>query len=117
MGGEVSATRRSRRRDTQFRCKCGHRGWRALDVGLCCWCARKLRALAIERAGARVQAALRQGVLSRGACEVCGEESAHAHHDDYAFPLCVRWLCRSHHRQWHVENGYGANAYPGGECT
>jgi len=42
-------------------------------------------------------------------CEVCGREDAHAHHDDYAKPLNVRWLCPPHHKQWHDENGEGLN--------
>ena len=105
------------KRDTRFRCRCGWTGWRALDVDLCCRCARTLRMQVIERAGAQVQTALRRGVVVREACEACKAEPAHAHHDDYDFPLRVRWLCRAHHRQWHVKNGYGANAYPRSEAA
>lgn len=53
--------------------------------------------------------AIRDGVVTRGNCEICGEEKTHAHHDDYAKPLDVRWLCPTHHSQWHAENGEGAN--------
>lgn len=52
-----------------------------------------------------VARALRIGALSRRPCEVCGSE-AQAHHDSY-YPekwLAVRWLCGSHHKQWHDEN-------------
>lgn len=42
-------------------------------------------------------------------CEICGEVKADAHHDDYAKPIDVRWLCRRHHKQWHAENGQGKN--------
>lgn len=43
-------------------------------------------------------------------CEVCGgKTSVHAHHDDYAKPLNIRWLCAAHHRQWHLANGEGKN--------
>ena len=46
--------------------------------------------------------AVRRGKLRRGACEVCGAENAHAHHDDYSRPLDVRWLCTKHHREHHA---------------
>jgi hypothetical protein len=53
---------------------------------------------------------IRDGKLFPEPCEVCGtKESVHAHHDDYAKPLNVRWLCAAHHKQWHAENGEAAN--------
>lgn len=55
--------------------------------------------------------AITTGKLVRQPCEECGAEKADAHHDDYAKPLEVRWLCRSHHRQWHVDNGEALNAF------
>lgn len=55
--------------------------------------------------------AIKAGKLVRQPCEECGAEKAEAHHDDYAKPLEVRWLCRSHHRQWHVEYGEALNAF------
>lgn len=48
-----------------------------------------------------VQTAVARGSLVRGACEVCGAVDAHAHHEDYAQPLAVRWLCKLHHEQVH----------------
>jgi hypothetical protein len=54
-----------------------------------------------------VKVAKQAGVMISQPCEVCGEKSAGAHHDDYGKPLSVRWLCRIHHRQWHRENGPG----------
>lgn len=54
--------------------------------------------------------AIKKGKLTRKPCEVCGAEKADAHHDDYAKPLEVRWLCRSHHVQWHVKHGEALNA-------
>ena len=53
--------------------------------------------------------AVRDGKLFREPCGDCGAEKAHAHHDDYAKPLNVRWLCPAHHREWHKENGPGVN--------
>ena len=49
-----------------------------------------------------VSNALRDGILLRESCEVCGAR-AEAHHEDYARPLDVRWLCLAHHRERHRE--------------
>lgn len=51
-----------------------------------------------------------RGELKKQSCEVCSDPITVAHHDDYARPLDVRWLCRSHHLRWHHKNGKGANA-------
>jgi DNA-directed RNA polymerase subunit M/transcription elongation factor TFIIS len=74
---------------------------------------RERRALwsdARKRAGDLVQRARQRGDLKKRPCEICGEKRTVAHHDDYARPLDVRWLCRPHHRRWHIQNGKGANA-------
>lgn len=47
--------------------------------------------------------AIRDGKLIRHPCEVCGAK-AQAHHDDYSKPLDVRWLCSTHHAEWHKHN-------------
>lgn len=44
---------------------------------------------------------IKRGRLVRLPCEVCGTAPAEAHHDDYAKPLDVRWLCSTHHREHH----------------
>lgn len=49
-----------------------------------------------------VAAALRDGTLTRGRCEVCNSLRVEAHHDDYSAQLVVRWLCRLHHQQHHA---------------
>lgn len=49
-----------------------------------------------------VKIALRRGVLVRQPCEQCGAFEVQAHHDDYAKPLEVRWLCVPHHNEHHV---------------
>ncbi len=56
-----------------------------------------------------VRQAITRKLLKRPlACEKCGERCrAHAHHDDYAQPLTVRWLCAACHQAWHKENGEG----------
>ena len=54
---------------------------------------------------------VRDGKLIRAeCCESCGKQGRlHGHHDDYARPLDVRWLCGACHRRWHVKNGEGIN--------
>lgn len=47
--------------------------------------------------------AVRDGKLVPQPCEECGM-TAQAHHDDYSKPLDVRWLCPTHHSQWHKHN-------------
>lgn len=64
--------------------------------------ARHARTNAIQReAHLEVQRAVRHGEVVPGPCEACGAERAEAHHDDYAKPLDVRWLCRSCHVRHH----------------
>jgi hypothetical protein len=58
------------------------------------------------------QKAILQGRLVPQPCEICGHEGicadgrrkVQAHHDDYNFPLRVRWLCVKHHHEWHAHN-------------
>ena len=56
-----------------------------------------------DRASARgfVCRSIRDGILVRTPCEVCGDPKVEAHHDDYLDPLNVRWLCFRHHREVH----------------
>lgn len=56
------------------------------------------------RARSLVKMRIRRGKMVRGACEVCGEPNAQAHHPDYRKPLDVRWLCLKHHREHEREN-------------
>lgn len=44
---------------------------------------------------------LQSGKIVRGRCEVCGSTAVHGHHEDYAKPLDVHWLCAEHHRDLH----------------
>jgi len=62
------------------------------------------------RAHTLVGNAIREGKLFKMPCEKCCSTDVHAHHDDYAKPLNIRWLCPAHHKAWHDENGEGLNA-------
>ena len=65
---------------------------------------------AMRKATHMVSNAIRDGRLIRQPCEVCGDPKSEAHHRDYLKPFDVMWLCRSHHIQWHHDNGPGLNA-------
>jgi ribosomal protein S27AE len=52
-------------------------------------------------ANTAVTNALADGRLQRQPCEGCGAKRAQAHHDDYAKPLVVRWLCARCHVRHH----------------
>lgn len=56
-----------------------------------------------RRAHALVTSARNKGHLIPQPCERCGATKTVAHHDDYAKPYDVRWLCQSRHRQLHAE--------------
>lgn len=56
--------------------------------------------------------AVRDGRLTKSdTCENCGNKPnrIHGHHNDYAYPLVVRWLCPGCHTKWHKDNGPGLN--------
>lgn len=41
------------------------------------------------------------GVILPTPCEVCGENHVDTHHNNYADPFDVNFLCRKHHREHH----------------
>lgn len=54
----------------------------------------------------RVAAAIARGQLTRQPCEHDDQDCAgpvQAHHEDYAKPLDVQWLCDEHHRATHAQ--------------
>jgi hypothetical protein len=65
-----------------------------------------------KNAKRRVRRALMSGRLVKASrCEQCGTGWGRidGHHDDYALPLVVRWLCRRCHVAWHLEHGEAPN--------
>ena len=49
-----------------------------------------------------VMRAVADGSLVKGPCSVCGiTRNVHGHHEDYAEPLNVQWLCAAHHAARH----------------
>lgn len=62
------------------------------------------------KATSLVNYSIKTGKLYPEPCVVCGTtKNICAHHDDYAKPLNVRWMCSAHHHQWHRDNGEGLN--------
>ena len=45
---------------------------------------------------------IRKGSIEKRPCQICGDEYAYAHHEDYTKPLEVVWLCPAHHQQYHL---------------
>lgn len=55
-----------------------------------------------ERRRARIKLgnAIRDGLIIKQPCCICGDE-AQGHHPDYSRPLDVVWLCNKHHKETH----------------
>lgn len=67
---------------------------------------KKVSSITMTKVQAKVSEAKRKGLLATRPCEICGSITRiHAHHDNYAKPLDVKWLCSLHHRQRHKEIG------------
>jgi ribosomal protein S27AE len=55
-----------------------------------------------KRICARVQYAVKTGRLEKTPCVECGDEKVQGHHEDYAQPLVVEWLCAACHTVRHL---------------
>lgn len=53
------------------------------------------------KAHTMISNAIRDKKLTRLPCQVCGDTSSHAHHEDYSKPMDVIWLCAKHHQRHH----------------
>ena len=47
--------------------------------------------------------ALRDGIIVKQPCFICGNNDVQGHHPDYSMPLDVVWLCVPHHAEIHRE--------------
>ena len=74
---------------------------------------RKKNSFSDPEASRKLRAAVKKGFLTRPEeCSVCKKSQypdgrkfkIHGHHDDYNFPLQVRWLCATCHHNWHCSN-------------
>jgi len=57
----------------------------------------------IMQCHSKVARAVKNGILVRQPCEICGSEKSIAHHESYNRPLDVRWLCEPHHKERHKQ--------------
>ncbi len=46
---------------------------------------------------------IRDGLIKKEPCKLCGDIKSEAHHNDYTKPLKVIWFCRIHHMAFHKE--------------
>lgn len=60
-----------------------------------------------NRARSKTRELLARGELSKEPCVRCGSVDVEAHHDDYADPRKIMWLCKVHHGHRHQELGWG----------
>lgn len=54
-----------------------------------------------KAANTAVGNAVRDGLLTKLPCWICGELDVQGHHPDYDSPLDVVWLCTKHHAEIH----------------
>ena len=83
-----------------------HKKMREMKHGNMPECELKYREMHPERfkAASLVHYAVKTGKLLKEPCEICGrKDMVQGHHDDYDFPLAVRWLCPSCHKLYHVQ--------------
>jgi len=60
------------------------------------------RASPKKKAWGIVRNRIQNGTLVRGDCVYCGEKNAHAHHENYARPYEIVWVCQRHHSDIHL---------------
>ena len=58
-----------------------------------------------------LKSAIRRGLIEQKPCEVCGEQNTDRHHENYALPMQVRWLCHKHHKADHKRMAGAGNGF------
>lgn len=104
-GGKASIEKNRPRGESHYLWKGGKSGrkeWRA---------SYKTRFPERVRAREMVTSRIKRGTMERLPCAVCGELKSEAHHEDYAKPLEVIWLCRKHHREADKKLGIGSRDF------
>ena len=71
----------------------------------------KLKPLGLHVIYGMVYRALRDGVILKSPCRICGEAKVEAHHEDYSKPLDLLWYCRRHHTRLHQIVGTRLDTY------
>ena len=51
----------------------------------------------------QVARAVKNGILNKEPCSICGDKKSMAHHESYDKPLEVVWYCQIHHKKRHKE--------------
>jgi len=54
-----------------------------------------------NKARTELRSKVKQGLVIKQPCEVCGEKKVQGHHSNYSKPLEVNWLCVKHHGEIH----------------
>lgn len=56
-----------------------------------------------DRVHCMVHTAIKNGIITRRPCRICGNPKSHGHHEDYSKPYKIDWLCSKHHRIRHYD--------------
>ena len=57
----------------------------------------------VKKAKEIVRYHIRTGRIKKEPCLICNTtDNLQAHHEDYSKPLEIIWLCRTHHKQYHL---------------
>lgn len=58
------------------------------------------RGIEKDKARKALRIAVKNGLVIKGLCILCGSDNVQGHHEDYSKPLDVVWLCDSDHKKF-----------------